>query len=62
MQFEADVVNVTNHVIWNAPAAVVGSGSTPDRSTSPTYTFGDITSLNNNWGPRDWALAARLNF
>jgi hypothetical protein len=62
LQFEADVVNVTNHVIWTSPAAVVGSGSTPDRGTSPTYAFGDITSQSGVWGPRDWQLAARLNW
>ena len=64
VQFEADVVNVTNHVIWNAPAAVVGNGTATQTNgvISGTTSFGDITSVNTNWGPRDWQLAARLNW
>ena len=61
LQFEADMVNATNHVTWGAPAGVVGSGSTPDRSSNPTYTFGNITGLAPQYGPRDLQLAARLS-
>jgi thiol-disulfide isomerase/thioredoxin len=34
VQFEADLVNATNHVTWGSPAGAVGSGSTPPTFSS----------------------------
>jgi hypothetical protein len=51
LQFEADMSNVTNHVVWGAVnGGVAGS------------TFGTVTSLAGNNAPRDVQFAARLNW
>jgi hypothetical protein len=50
LQFEADILNATNHVVWATPSGAVNSGSG----------FGEITSLGN--APRDVQLSARLSF
>ena len=51
LQFEADVVNVTNHVIWNFSGRDGWQRfhARPTQST-PTYTFGDITSQSGDLG------------
>jgi hypothetical protein len=51
LQFEADVLNATNHPVFGAPTAVVnGSG------------FGNITGMAGAYNPRYVQLAARLNW
>ncbi len=51
LQFEADMSNVTNHVVWGAlNGAVTGSS------------FGEVTALAGNNAPRDVQFAARLNW
>jgi hypothetical protein len=49
-QFEADILNTTNHVVWNSPSGAVNSGSG----------FGEITSLGNL--PRDVQVSGRINW
>jgi hypothetical protein len=48
-QFEADFLNLTNHVVWASPAAVANSSG-----------FGTISSLASS--PRDIQLSGRLSF
>ena len=51
LQFEADVLNATNHPVFGAPTAVVnGSG------------FGNITGMAGGYNPRYVQLAGRLNW
>ena len=49
--FEADALNVWNHVTFGSPSASWGSGST---------TFGTISGVSNS--PRDWQFAGHINF
>ena len=49
--FEADALNVWNHVTFSSPTASWSSGSS---------TFGTITGISNS--PRDWQFAGHLNF
>jgi hypothetical protein len=51
LQFEADMSNVTNHVVWASPSGAVGTSG-----------YGLITGLNSAYSPRDVQLSARLNF
>jgi hypothetical protein len=55
--FEADCINVWNKVTFNAPNANGSNGWSPT-STS----FGAITGVSGNPGPRDWQFAGHLNF
>ncbi len=48
-QFEADMLNATNHVVWNAPDAVANKSG-----------FGELTSVANN--PRDVQLSGRITW
>ena len=50
LQFEADFLNTTNHVVWSSPGGAVNGGSA----------YGEITALSNL--PRDVQLAARINW
>ena len=47
-QFEADMLNATNHVVWASPNANVNSGGS----------FGTLSSLANN--PRDVQVSGRI--
>ena len=49
IQFEADLLNATNHVIWSGASGAVGN---------PAY--GTITSVANQ--PRDMQLSGRLSW
>jgi hypothetical protein len=51
--FEADCVNVWNHVTFNAPNSSWASGST---------TFGTVGGVSSNPGPRDWQFAGHITF
>ena len=51
--FEADCINVWNHVTFSSPNASWASGST---------TFGTITGVASNPGPRDWQFAGHITF
>jgi hypothetical protein len=51
-QVEADLVNSTNHVVWNAPNATV-SGSSE---------FGTLSSISSTPGPRALQLSGRINW
>lgn len=51
--FEADCVNVWNHVTFGNPGASWATGST---------SFGAITGVSSNPGPRDWQFAGHINF
>ena len=51
--FEADCVNVWNHVTFNAPNSSWASGST---------TFGTVAGVSSNPGPRDWQFAGHITF
>jgi hypothetical protein len=50
LQFEADILNATNHVVWSSPSGSVNGGGA----------FGTITSLGN--APRDVQLSGRITF
>jgi hypothetical protein len=50
LQFEADMLNATNHVIWGAPNSTVGGS-----------TFGEYTAAPVNQA-RDFQLSGRINF
>lgn len=51
LQFEANLLNVTNHPVFGTPSGSVnGSG------------FGQITSMAGFYNPRYVQLAARVNF
>lgn len=51
--FEADCVNVWNHVTFSSPSASWSQGSS---------TFGTISGVSNSPGPRDWQFAGHINF
>ncbi len=51
--FEADCINVWNHVTFSSPSASWASGST---------TFGTINGVSSNPGPRDWQFAGHISF
>ena len=51
--FEADCLNVWNHVTFGSPSSAWASGST---------TFGTITSTASGTNPRDWQFAGHINF
>lgn len=51
--FEADCINVWNHVTFNGPSGGWASGST---------TFGTIGGVSGNPGPRDWQFAGHITF
>ena len=51
--FEADCINVWNHVTFSNPTAAWSSGSA---------TFGTITGVSSSPGPRDWQFGGHLNF
>jgi hypothetical protein len=51
LQFEADMSNVTNHVVWGAVNGAVAGSS-----------FGTVSGLANGNAPRDVQFAARLIF
>jgi len=62
LQFEADLLNATNHVVFGSPGGAVGNGSASELGTtiSGSTTYGLITGVTNQ--PRDMQLSARLNF
>ncbi len=51
--FEADCLNVWNHAIFGSPSSTWTAGST---------TFGTISSVASNPGPRDWQFAGHITF
>jgi len=51
--FEADCINVWNHVTFSGPNAGWASGSS---------TFGTIGGVTSNPGPRDWQFAGHVSF
>jgi hypothetical protein len=51
--FEADCINVWNKVTFNSPSSSWSSGST---------SFGTISGVSSNPGPRDWQFAGHINF
>jgi hypothetical protein len=62
LQFEADLLNATNHVVFAGPGGAVGNGSASETNgvISGTTTYGTIGSVVNN--PRDLQLSARLSW
>jgi len=63
LQFEADLLNATNHVVFGTPAATVTAASGvngPGVGTNTGNTFGTVSSVANN--ARDAQLSARINF
>jgi hypothetical protein len=50
LQFEVDMLNATNHVVWPSPNGVVGG------STFGQYTAGPVNQ------PRDFQLSGRINW
>lgn len=50
-QFEADMLNATNHVVWGSVNGGVGGSS-----------YGFVTALNTAIAPRDFQLSGRLSF
>jgi hypothetical protein len=51
--FEADCINVWNHVTFNSPNAAWAPGSA---------NFGTIAGVSTNPGPRDWQFAGHITF
>jgi hypothetical protein len=51
--FEADCLNVWNHVTFGNPSSAWASGSS---------TFGTVSGLASNYSPRDWQFAGHINF
>ena len=49
--FEADAVNVLNHVVFDGPNSTFGSSA-----------FGTISGISNNPLPRDWQFAGHFTF
>jgi hypothetical protein len=62
IQFEADLLNATNHVVFGSPGGAVGNGSATQSGTTITGTtsYGLISGVSNQ--PRDMQLSARLNW
>jgi len=65
--FEADCINVWNKTTFNNPNTTSTNAWTASRSTSGgpvTYStsFGAITGVSGNPGPRDWQFAGHINF
>jgi hypothetical protein len=62
VQFEADLLNATNHVVFGSPSGAVGNGSALESGTAitGTTTYGLITSVANQ--PRDMQLSGRIIF
>jgi hypothetical protein len=62
LQFEADLLNATNHVVFGSPGGAIGNGSASETGTtiSGTTSYGLITAVTNQ--PRDMQLSVRLNF
>jgi hypothetical protein len=62
LQFEADLLNATNHVVFGGPGGGVGSGTASESNgiITGTTTYGSITSVANQ--PRDMQLSARLSW
>jgi hypothetical protein len=62
LQFEADLLNATNHVVFSSPGGVVGNGQASETAgvVSGTTSYGEIGSVANN--PRDVQLSARVSF
>jgi len=57
LTFEADCLNVWNKVVFSAPG---GGWSATAAQTSST--FGEVTGIASNPGPRDWQFAGHFNF
>jgi hypothetical protein len=55
--FEADVINVWNHVTFSSPNPSWG----PSGTTAGTN-FGTIGGVSSNPGPRDWQFAGHISF
>jgi hypothetical protein len=55
--FEADCLNVWNKVVFSAPGG--GWSATASQTSS---TFGEVTGIAGNPGPRDWQFAGHFNF
>jgi hypothetical protein len=53
--FEADCINVWNHVTFSNPNAAWGTGTA-------STTFGTISGVSSNPGPRDWQFAGHITF
>ena len=51
--FEADCLNVWNHVTFGNPASAWSNAST---------TFGTVSGTASNYSPRDWQFAGHINF
>ncbi|MGA1983960.1 MAG: TonB-dependent receptor [Acidobacteriaceae bacterium] len=62
LQFEADLLNATNHVVFAGPGGAVGNGSATETGgiISGTTSYGTIGSVTNN--PRDLQLSGRLSW
>jgi hypothetical protein len=65
LQFEADLLNATNHVVFSGPATTVSAtswvnGAGGGIGTNTGNTFGQVSSVANT--ARDAQLSARINF
>jgi len=58
--FEADVINVWNHVTFASPTATWNTYTSA--TTTSNNTFGTIGSVSSNPGPRDWQFAGHIKF
>ena len=61
-QIEADLLNATNHVVFNGPGGAVGNGSAIESGTTITgsSSYGLISGVANQ--PRDMQLSGRLSW
>jgi hypothetical protein len=64
LQFEADLLNATNHVVFSGPGGGVGSGAATEANglitNASSTSYGTIGSVANN--PRDVQLSGRLSW
>ena len=60
--FEADCINVWNKVTFNNPAGAWSASRAAGGAVTYSTSFGTISGVSGNPGPRDWQFAGHLNF
>jgi hypothetical protein len=60
--FEADCINVWNKVTFNNPAVAWSASRAAGGTVTYSTSFGTISGVSGNPGPRDWQFAGHINF
>jgi len=58
--FEADVINVWNHVTFGGPSASWAAATST--TTTSNNAFGTISGTDSRYSPRDWQFAGHIKF